>query len=600
LTVTITSPQDGSTVSEIVTITCNASDNSRVAKVELWVDDSSTEVIDDIEPYVLKWNTTVYQDSTSHTVKVKVYDVNGNNSDSKPITLIVDNSNSYPSQVNITSIKYTQTELTVIWEQSADPDFDYYELLHSDSETGIKSSIVKEFDQTQTNYSITSFDPTHENWFWVTVTDTLGYSKMSDGMMIIDNPPAPSELYKIKYQDDAFYISWSKNNEDDFLSYSLNESYSEDMSNENEIFTTSGREDTTYIVNGIGINEFRYYRLVVTDFWNQKTSSTVRKGSSKLTHDIVFASDRDGDYMDDMDIYMMDSEGNNIKNLTNAPSGYGGTPVQFSPDGLNILYLSRNDLYTMDRDGNNQTQLTFGLEPSTPQFSPDGSKIVFQSHTDGSLYIMENNGSNQTKLLVSGGDYHPQFSPDGTRIAFTSGIDGNEDIYIMDSDGGNQLNLTNNDEYNTTPKFSPDGSKIVFVSSQDMSYLDQIYVMNIDGSEQIRLTELPAYMQFPQFSPDGLKILFMYGYPNSDIWIMNSDGSGQNNLTNSNSIEAEGETTYPQFSPDGLKILFTDYVDNQGVGSNYDIAIMNSDGTNRKNLTNSPSNDRFPIFDIGY
>ena len=72
-TVTITSPQDGSTVSDSITITCMSSDNEGVEKVELWVNGVSTEVIDDTEPYSLNWNTTTYEDG-SFTIIVRSYD----------------------------------------------------------------------------------------------------------------------------------------------------------------------------------------------------------------------------------------------------------------------------------------------------------------------------------------------------------------------------------------------------------------------------------------------------------------------------------------------------------------------------------------------
>ena len=87
-TVTITSPQDGSTVSDSITITCMSSDNEGVEKVELWVDGVSTDIIDNTEPYSLEWNTLTYDDD-SYGITVRSYDTNGNTTDSEPITLVV-------------------------------------------------------------------------------------------------------------------------------------------------------------------------------------------------------------------------------------------------------------------------------------------------------------------------------------------------------------------------------------------------------------------------------------------------------------------------------------------------------------------------------
>jgi Leucine-rich repeat (LRR) protein len=87
-TVTITSPQSGSTVSVIVTISCISSDNEGVEKVELWVDGVPTDIIDNTEPYSLEWNTLTYDDG-SYGITARSYDTSGNTTDSEPITLVV-------------------------------------------------------------------------------------------------------------------------------------------------------------------------------------------------------------------------------------------------------------------------------------------------------------------------------------------------------------------------------------------------------------------------------------------------------------------------------------------------------------------------------
>ena len=70
--VTITSPQSGSTVSEVVSVTCISTDNEGVEKVELWIDGVSTGITDNTEPYSLDWNTTTYDDG-SHTIVVPLW-----------------------------------------------------------------------------------------------------------------------------------------------------------------------------------------------------------------------------------------------------------------------------------------------------------------------------------------------------------------------------------------------------------------------------------------------------------------------------------------------------------------------------------------------
>ncbi|MFN4152136.1 MAG: TolB family protein, partial [Candidatus Sericytochromatia bacterium] len=120
-------------------------------------------------------------------------------------------------------------------------------------------------------------------------------------------------------------------------------------------------------------------------------------------------------------------------------------------------------------------------------------------------------------------------SPDGSKIAFESGLDFSTDIYIMNADGSNQTNLTNNALENSEPIFSPNGSKIAFISNYD------IYIMNADGSNQTNLTNSPSASDYGvNFSSNGSKILFsLYEDPFGEIYEMNIDGSNKTNLTNS-------------------------------------------------------------------
>ncbi len=107
---------------------------------------------------------------------------------------------------------------------------------------------------------------------------------------------------------------------------------------------------------------------------------------------------------------------------------------------------------------------------------------------DSEIYTMKADGSNQTNLTNSTAyEFSPDWSPDGSRIVFTT----DTGIWVMNADGSNRIQLTNGND--GVPSWSPDGGKIVFRSDRSASGGDnEIYVMNADGSNQTRITNNPA------------------------------------------------------------------------------------------------------------
>ena len=92
--------------------------------------------------------------------------------------------------------------------------------------------------------------------------------------------PSLSDIYPIIFENNSFNISWSKNNDDDFQSYILYESTSDDMSDKIELFTSTSVTDTSFIVENIEYSQYRYYQIEVNDNMGFSTKSNIVEGNS--------------------------------------------------------------------------------------------------------------------------------------------------------------------------------------------------------------------------------------------------------------------------------------------------------------------------------
>jgi len=220
---------------------------------------------------------------------------------------------------------------------------------------------------------------------------------------------------------------------------------------------------------------------------------------------IAFSSDRDGNY----NLYIMDADGSNLSLLTDHP--LADDSPDWSPDGCRIVFSSDrghapdSHIYVIGVDGSDVVQLTDG--PTTdhrPRWSPDGSRIAFwSSPTTGleggpDIYVMDQDGSDKVRLTIgpcapSGVVSHP----DVARIAFwslpTADDHGAQDLQANAKSLWSGARLTRGPCYGANPVWSPDGTQVLFAMGRDEPFGSDIFVMDADGTDVTQLTDEPGY-----------------------------------------------------------------------------------------------------------
>ncbi len=267
-------------------------------------------------------------------------------------------------------------------------------------------------------------------------------------------------------------------------------------------------------------------------------------------------------------IYVLNADGSGKQRLT---KGRSDILPRWSPDGKQIAFLARREqdhelvaehdlafhwfLYIMDADGQNQRRVTKTPIGMIFQWSPDGTRFVFQSSREdvknkakdgtasSAIYVMKSDGTQQKRLTpVENNDGFPSWSPDGKQIAFCSNRHGNKDIFVMNADGSDVRRLTSNDANDSVPAWSPDGKQIAFASSRESG---TAYVVNADGTEE---SSLVVRGRPVAWSPDGQSLLIEN---DGQLVLGGAHGRNPKELTQEGMPALDGE-----YSPDGKAVFY--------------------------------------------
>jgi Tol biopolymer transport system component len=288
---------------------------------------------------------------------------------------------------------------------------------------------------------------------------------------------------------------------------------------------------------------------------------------------------------------------------TQAPAAERSS-VAVPPTNGELLYTKRLSdgwsLFALDPSTGVERQITHGYRDYGSDWSPDGTKIVYDSESpsgsgDYGIWVVNADGSNPTKLIDDGSV--PAWSPDGNEIAFARADPGTFvpagnnavgtgfSIYVMDADGTNVHRLTSAVHEDFAPAWSPDGTHIAFLRSGE-----GVFVMNADGTGQRQLTgpEIEVFGA-PDWSPDGATLVIAVngtkGGAPGGIMLVPADGSGGPTMVPGTEATYPNYVSNPAWSPDGEWIAYTPG------GRAGGIVIAHPDGSDPRTLAVDPATD---------
>jgi dipeptidyl aminopeptidase/acylaminoacyl peptidase len=430
-TVRVTFPKANTSVSGVVVIRVEATDNESVERVEFYINEVLKATSRE-EPYEYSWETLILDNDSKHTIVAKAYDPSGNVGTSQAISVVVNNEiNNPPTAVIVTpedSTNFALGETIVFSGEGRDAlgnalrDDQLSWFSDRDGYLGTGANLAREDLST--------------DWHTVTLVATDDRDLSSrDSVDIYVSTEA--ELIQVTFDaGNEEYPCWSPDG--------TRIAYSSDQTGADDIYIVS-------IAGGAP------QRVTTHESWDWDPDWY---GS-----ELVFTSWRSGN----ADIWKISESGEDLVQLTDHPS-WDRYPT-WSPDGNYIAISSRmgaglDHLWILSLEGEEPLELTDMVAYEADWYMGD---IVFSS-SDGNLYVTSVVGMSPVQITWDPAkDKEPSWSPQGDALAFTSDRTGNEDIWIWSLTDSRLIQLTFYSGRDYYPAWSPDGQWIAFSSDRNGS-----------------------------------------------------------------------------------------------------------------------------------
>jgi Tol biopolymer transport system component len=311
---------------------------------------------------------------------------------------------------------------------------------------------------------------------------------------------------------------------------------------------------------------------------------------------IAFRSERNGG-----GIFVMGATGESVRRLTD----FGYNPA-WSPDGKEIVFATAqwggpsgrfafdSQLWLVNAASGEKRQLTkpdIVPDAAQPNWSPRGHRIAYWAVHGGQrdIWTVSTDGTHPVAVTQDAAlDWSPAWSPDGNHLYFASDRGGSMNLWRarVDEKSGRALGrpvpITTPSPYSGPISISRDGRRIAYVQQLTTS---NIRKAGFDpGKETVMsqpewITQGSREARSPQLSPDGEWLACMEGGKQEDIFVIKTDGTGLQRLTND-----VYKDRFPRWSPDGRRIAFQ-----SNRGGKFDIWLVNPDGSALERLTYSPA-----------